>query len=241
MQRPVLRILLAACIAVAAASGAAAAECDNALAPLHSPEGYKPRSADPRCEGFFVSPVSGPPVELVSFTRGTVNYDLQHTDRLAISLAVARQETGQVHLRAVGIPANLYYRMDADLPPSGAFGWPVHDVLANTGLTRDRVGVFAFTRTTAGALIYMPVSVGLKDLRPANLAAVTVTLRPLTAMLDPKLRFVQGQEPFDLPISETADRLTADLPAGHTGPGTLEVTWTDSNGQRRVRQFAVAL
>ena len=98
--------------AILIAEGSAFANpCDETLSPspTSGPDGYVERAGGERCEGMYVSPVSGTPVELVSLTRGQLSYDAAHAIVVRVSLDAA-PSNGGAHLRAVGIPDGLYYR-----------------------------------------------------------------------------------------------------------------------------------
>jgi len=231
--------------AILIAEGSAFANpCDETLSPspTSGPDGYVERAGGERCEGMYVSPVSGTPVELVSLTRGQLSYDAAHAIVVRVSLDAA-PSNGGAHLRAVGIPDGLYYQMDADLVGNRAIGWPVGDVLLRRRITPDQVGIYAFRKDSSAESVFLPV-----DVAPAGSAASHE--QPIVAVLrvidvtDLKCRFVpkgQGVLPSYSSVPVSGDRADFVLPPG-SGPvaGTLEVRWADpSSGQNRTRTFLI--
>ena len=227
-----LSVLLAA-----APAGPAHAACDPDLDPVPSIYGYKPRSGS-ICEGLFVSRVGAPPMELVSLTQGQ---PLQGAPPSVLKLAVGPAAVhAALHLRAVGIPAGLYYRMDFDLDPGHAVEWPSASVLGALRVGLDDVGVFAFMNGATGAPSFYPVSVGPA---PGPAAADMVAeLRPSTSINDPQWRFLPRGDTGPgnggwTRASLANSRLILTLPAK---PGLLQVSWDDAgSGMRRHASFAI--
>ena len=61
--------------AIMVAGGVASAgPCEKTLSPSpdSGPDCYVARAGSARCEGMYISPVSGTPIELVSLTHGTL-------------------------------------------------------------------------------------------------------------------------------------------------------------------------
>jgi hypothetical protein len=152
-------------------NGTDAAACDPTLAAIPGADGYKERTNGERCEGLFFSPVSGSAIELVSLTRGPFRYDLKQQPNLSLKLAAPSADAARPsHIRAVGIPLGLYYRMDADILANQTVTWPVKEVLAPNRLTSDQIGIFAFQRDQLGRLIFYPIDVSAPLQRDAYAA-----------------------------------------------------------------------
>jgi hypothetical protein len=127
--------------------------------PIEGALGYRRRPG--RCEGLFVSPVSGR-LELVSLLQGPLHFKLEPHIRLEVS-AASREIRQPVHVRAVAIPPRTYYRMDATVVATGApLIWPVEDVLLPLRLDDHRLGIFGWTDTPQEPT-YVPLRVEEKN------------------------------------------------------------------------------
>lgn len=243
-MRAVLLIGALAGAILIAEERASAGPCDEALSPSpdSGPDGYRERAGGERCEGIYVSPVSGTPVELLSLTRGRLSYDLAHPVVLSVSLDSPPPNEG-VHVRAVGVPDRLYYQMDAEITGDRAVSWPLGDVPLRRRITSDQVGIFAFRKNASAEIVFLPV-----DVTPAGVALthdqpVVATLRAID-VADLKWRFVpKGQEATasfaTVPVS--GDRGDVALSAaGGPAAGILEVRWNDpGSGRSRTRTFLI--
>jgi len=230
-----LRVLLVLCF-VTARAAAQSAGCDSSLDPTPDAEGYQPRAGS-RCEGTYVSRVSGPALELVSLTWGALPAAVQ-PGGMVLTLPTAADRPGPVHIRALGIPPGLYYRMDAEVPPGGSVTWPPTAVLDKLKIGLSEVGVFGFARDPSGEIVYLPVAIN----GPAGIGeGMVVQLRPLTTMDEAKWRFVaQGTSPGEWTGTDLKDdRLTIPLRVNRAAPpGTLQVSWTDpETGRSRIKSF----
>ncbi|MEK6374773.1 MAG: hypothetical protein AABO58_19005 [Acidobacteriota bacterium] len=114
-------------------------KCEPLMALEGSKTGYQKRSN--RCEGLYVSNVSGRSLAAISFTLGSVRYELRASTHLQVS---APGQQSAVNVRAVAIPPKTYYRMDALLSPGSTMSWPVSDVLLPESLGDSRIGVFGW-------------------------------------------------------------------------------------------------
>ncbi len=115
--------------------------CDQALTPFPGSQlGYK--SLANRCEGFYISKVSSGSLEVVSLTRGRLNYEWRTNVILEVTAPSAADRP--VNIRAVAIPLKTYYRMDSVLLPGQQITWPLKDILYPGKLTSDRIGIFGW-------------------------------------------------------------------------------------------------
>lgn len=105
--------------------------------------GYKNRSN--RCEGFYITDVSSVYLELVTCTRGDLRFKPDATEVITLRVPSAAQQT--VQIRALGIPSNLHYQMDAQLTASDKLNWDVASVLLKDPLTQrpSNLGLAAFS------------------------------------------------------------------------------------------------
>jgi len=133
-------IVGAICICVCSAGvDAQEVKCDPLTALEGSKSGYHKRAN--RCEGLYVTNVSGRSLAATSFTLGSLRYEMKASTRLQVS---APGQRSAVNVRAVALPARTYYRMDAVLAPGSAMLWPVADVLLPESLSDSRIGVFGW-------------------------------------------------------------------------------------------------
>ncbi len=121
--------------------------------------GYQQRSAAPRCEGFYQSPVAGESLEILSLVVGAIAYDLTADKILVIAVPeVSRLEVNQVNVAARALPLGTYYRMDASVDSGGSLRWPLATVIAPARLYADTIGVIGWVRK-GSTRIYVPVTV----------------------------------------------------------------------------------
>ena len=221
----------------------AAAACDPTLTPVDKVIGYQDRTGG-RCEGLYVSPVSGAPLTLVSLTRGKFSFDPARPADLTVGLAGTGDGPGHVFLRAVGIPAALYYQLDAELTPGHPFVWPLADVVARARLLPSQVGVYAFGRTASGGTVYRPVDVARYGTDPAPGTDYVAVLRQLGSVRTAQWRFHRtGAQPTAWrDVDVIGDRLQVVLSGVGGTAGLLEIRWSEPGiGVSRLRQFDLAL
>src|SRR5688572_32646546 len=131
--------------------------CDPLLRPVTGQLGYVPRET--RCEGLYVSPISGRTLEIVSLTLGTVRYSLDSDMQLELrgpDSALLDQE--KLNVRAVALPLNTYYRMDDVLPAGETLTWPIDAVLLPARLNDGRIGIFGWV-DTLNERIFAPIEI----------------------------------------------------------------------------------
>ena len=118
---------------------------------------YRFRSNVPRCEGMYLSPVSGPQgMALVSLTFGEVTYDTRRDQYLEIELPV--EPTEKTLVRAVGIPERLYYRLDVELGPGrSVLRLPLGDVVAPENISPEAFGIYGMRKLSGGQNAFIPV------------------------------------------------------------------------------------
>lgn len=131
-----------------------AAQCDPAIKPT-SNRSLRYQDRGNRCEGLYRSKVSSSNLRLVSFTQGIFQFKGEEKEVITLSTPVETENT--VYLRAMGIPFDLYYRMDA-LLRRRPFRWPVGEVLARDSRTRyaRNIGLYGYI-DTLGKQVFVPV------------------------------------------------------------------------------------
>lgn len=130
--------------------------CDTAIRPIGGALGYGARGA--RCEGLYESPVSAVNLELVSLLRGKLRFDPRRHKSLKVISPDDAGAAQPIRVRAVALPIKTYYRMDGVLAADRTMVWPLHEVLARTGLTAAQLGVFAWVGAAADKL-FIPLAV----------------------------------------------------------------------------------
>jgi hypothetical protein len=134
-----------------------AAPCDTTLKP-RGPSGYMARGD--RCEGIYVSEVSGTELSLASLTRVFSDYNPDSITRLLVRWE-SPIDSG-ITLRARSVKRNVYYGMDTRRTGSvREFTWPT-TILANQDLLRRDVGIVGWTTMRIGSRVervYLPLHI----------------------------------------------------------------------------------
>jgi len=223
---------LALVAATAIVPSAIAQPCPVALPTNGTSLGYQHRAGPPRCEGTYISPVSGSAgFALVSLTFGRVSYLDQHQElhiRLPSAVAATR-------LRAVGLPQFPYYRLDAILPQTKPeLRVPLGAVIKPEAIRAGDLGVFGLRDVSPTRQGYVPVIATSPGITPE--AGVVAIVRPGADVLAVRWRLVaQGQPERDAdwrPVDNGAGtvpggtplriRLPAPLPAATS---SLQITY----------------
>jgi len=208
-----------------------AQSCDPLPTDMSSPLRYQFRANTPRCEGLFTKVVAGGEgMSLVSLTIGHVLYDFNTDPSIEIRFADAPEATTRI--QGVGVPLQLYYRLDAQLPSGQtAFRLPLHDVIAPRQIDAEKFGVYGIRVLADGTIGYVPVYAGRPGaLRPSDIVAV---VRPGSDVTNVAWRIYDPAHTMSwVPLPDAAGlvpqgkRLDVDI--GRTLPGarnTLELSF----------------
>jgi hypothetical protein len=116
---------------------------------------YKKRGSgkSTRCEGFYRQKV-GAELTVVHVVKGDFRFKLNRKEVVNISSPIINKQT--ICVRAVGIPSNTYYRMDAQINPNKVLSWPIGDVINGQRLSSQKIGVYGFLKR-GRKKIYIPV------------------------------------------------------------------------------------
>ena len=152
--------VLLCCWLVPGSLNAQELKCDSVRPLPSSSSAYKNRGN--RCEGLYVADVGSRSIDIISFTVGSVRYDLNSKSALKVS-AVANSPS--VNVRAVAITPKTYYRMDTFVQRGAMLVWPVKDVLLPEHLTDNRIGIFGWTGAE-NSKIFVPVKVATEHAPP---------------------------------------------------------------------------
>src|SRR5439155_10238182 len=98
---------LLGCCSIPGSLSAQELKCDSVRPLLGSSSAYKNRGN--RCEGLYVADVGSRSIDIVSFTSGSIRYDLNTKSPLKLSVVGT---SPLVNVRAVAITPKTYYRMD---------------------------------------------------------------------------------------------------------------------------------
>ncbi len=138
------------------------AQCNPDIKPsANSTLSYQERG-DNRCEGFYTAKIGLANMEVVSFTRG--NFIFAADSEEVITIASKEKTPAPLNITALGIPKDLFYRMDAQISPEGASQvWKASDVLIKnprTQLSRN-IGVLGYYEAD-DKKVYTPLSTSTK-------------------------------------------------------------------------------
>jgi hypothetical protein len=210
--------------------------CDTSIQPVGGRDGYQNRAYG--CEGLYESPVSGPPLELVSLTWGAFpkSDDLPETLRIT-----ARPPQRTLYVRAEGIPAGLYYRMDSVMQAgSGAsyLDWPLA-VVQRLKLDLATIGILAYADDPDGTA-FVPAAV---DAAPDDAAPAVAEIRPLVPIDSLRWR-VLDESAADAgwnDADQKGDCFVITIPhAAVAHRAFLQVAWDDpGSGQSQSKEFLI--
>ena len=109
-----------------------------------------------RWEGLYTTFISSSEIDVVCFVKGTFEYKLLANE--VIELQNANNDNLITNIRAVGIPLNMYYRLDACVSNNSSLSWKVSDVLLTEDIGHWNIGVYGW-RGSETRKIYIPLSV----------------------------------------------------------------------------------
>jgi hypothetical protein len=225
-----------------------AEECDI-LSPIEGATGYRAREASARCEGLFAARIAGGGIELVSLTRGPVVWD-SAKDRVLFIEPAGWTPAAGTRLRGVGVPAGLYYRLDATLAPGSVFRIPLDAVLLPEHIGPEDFGIYAFRILPGQISQHLPVHVKADVSPQSGSNDVVVTIRPAVSVSNVRVRLVTegGTAPPYGSVRGAAGLVPAgsrvDISLGEklpVGEALLYVVYNDPrSGLDRVERFDLA-
>jgi len=217
------------------------------LPPQVGSTGYGPRPNSPRCEGMFEARIAGSGIELVSLTAGRVSWE--ESDSVLIIKPAGWTPSAKTHLRAVGLPAGLYYQLDAAFPSGADFRLPLDSVLRPERIGPSDVGAYAFRAVPGEPPEYLPVSVGSDKSRRTG--DIHVVLRPNDPVMGVRFRLASTSR-ADAEAFRPVEGVTGFVPAGAriaiplgsalpNGGIALDVAYEElSSANTRVQRFLLA-
>ena len=171
-------------------AGGASSYCDSSLQSKvahDSPLAYRDRGD--RCEGVYVQPVSGVNLEWRSLIEASGGFTADGLGRVQVEWSVPPEHDGaSLHLRALGIKPELYYRMDTRLPVGqGQFLWD-GSVLAGQSVSPGDLGLMAWieggTPGRPEEPLYLPLRVGPEGSVPGRSGTYRATFQPALRLLE---------------------------------------------------------
>jgi hypothetical protein len=117
---------------------------------------YKDRGD--RCEGFYISKVATPSLDLIGYLKGKLNYELDDKEVVNITLPIKTTVSSQiVNVRSQAFPLKTYYRLDAILTQEKPIIWPIKDVLKPKALSPKYIGIYGWWKSESNKTIYVPL------------------------------------------------------------------------------------
>lgn len=129
--------------------------CDSTIKPDQE-LGYRARGN--RCEGFYKAKVSAENLSLVSFTKGALNFAKDAKELIYIS---ANADVASVNLKALGIPMDLHYQMDAQFDANKELIWEANTVLLQNSKTTipQNIGVLCSNGAAGQQAVFYPTQI----------------------------------------------------------------------------------
>jgi len=224
--------VLTACLC--SASGLVAQQCPVQLTTDGSSLGYRfrttPKLHSTRCEGSYVSPVSGASISLVSYTMGPVTYDVNRDRELHISVSGIVADTNVIATRLV---PRRYYRLDAKVTQKQPIlVVPIDDVIGRIPVPAGELGVFGLRQITSGVLGYVPVKAAapakFADSRPTLVIQADIDISDVEWRISELGRPERNWEPVDGGMGLVPEGATLTISLGNKAPSTssqFEVTY----------------
>lgn len=225
---------------------AMAQECER-LPPAPGATGYQARRGSDRCEGLYVSPVSGGGVQLVSLTFGRIAYEADRDTTLVVR-APSSAATG-LKLQGIGIPIGLYYRLDASLGEGREFRLPLTSVIRPNRIPATDLGLLAYRESGGGRRVFVPVHVGVDAAKLPPSTVSMAIVRPDSDIQNLRWRLTTaGAAPGEFSPIASAQ---GPIPSGHrleialpgldaTQDATLELRYLDLSGRERTARFQLS-
>lgn len=151
-KRQFLEFVLLSCLLATTCQTVHGQPCDPLLIPGDNWE-TQYRERGNRCEGIYRPQVAAESIEVVGVIEGEFHFTLDKDAVIEVSCPIVSDQP--VHVRAVGIPLKMYYRMDAVIEPQRTLSWPLRDVIHPLKLLASEIGIFGWIGETES--IYVPV------------------------------------------------------------------------------------
>lgn len=247
-MRATRAVVVSGLLFLAGAGEAHAQQCER-LPPAPGAGGYQLRRGSDRCEGIYVSPVSGGGLQLVSLTFGRIAYEPERDAQLYI--LAPRTASAGLKLQGMGIPIGLYYRLDAALAEGREFQLPLAPVIKPNRIVATDLGLLAFRDSGGGRRVFVPVQVATDPAKYPPAQVSIAIIRPDSDIQNVRWRLTQAgaAAPGEFqPIASAQGpvpsgyRLEIGLPGlGQATEATLELRYLDLGGRERTSRFQLAV
>lgn len=230
------------------AGEAYAQQCER-LPPAPGAAGYQLRRGSDRCEGIYISPVSGGGLQLVSLTFGRIAYEPDRDPTLFIQ--APRTASAGLQLQGMGVPIGLYYRLDAALSEGRDFQLPLTAVIKPNRIVAGDLGLLAYRDAGGGRRVFVPVQVATDPKKFQTPQASTAIIRPDSDIQNVRWRLTPtgAAAPGEFqPVASAQGpvpsgyRMEIALPSfAPANEATLELRYLDLGGRERTSRFQLAL
>ena len=197
------------------------------LTPESSDLGYK--SFENRCEGYYIPKYAGS-LQLVSLTNGPIRFSL--TDSTMLSISLSKKIEMPVNIRAVSLPRNVHYRLDASLNNETELKWSKSPYLVDRNLDESKVGVYGWIGSEDDKT-FIPVT--LKEVGTTiNVDSLIIKFRPISDLTHFRWRLYDVDDEnrcmMDMPLTKQND-YSGEMNAGNI----IEITVpTHIIGQKKI-------
>ena len=204
-----LRALLP--IVLLAAPVASAEDCAP-LSPEQSEYGY--RQLEDRCEGFYRPKLRGF-LQVVSFMTASSLADVSWDQDTRLLVASADRSGPEANIRAVTLPRDVFYQMDATLEVGGVLEWPIAPFLLPRGVGPEQLGIYGWTGSEEEKT-FVPVNVGALGPNEPSDQAVELMLRSEVNLTHFRWSLLQSTPPScqATPGLDVFESVDSDLGAG---------------------------
>ena len=221
--------------------------CDGSLKPETGQYGYSLRTPHNLCEGLYISQVSGR-LQIVSLFRGELDLHSEHKTVRVSAPGFKELPTSNIRVRAVAIPLNTYYRMDAVITERAPLIWSLDDVVKPIGLNPNQIGIYGWVENDAGR-VFVPLDVfpdGSKDPKGSANRLSTLVVRPAVdieklawrSSLNKSDEFSEWQ-PYNGDTIRAGQPVSLVLPRGPTALLQLEIAAKPPNDTWRTLNLRV--
>jgi hypothetical protein len=179
------------------------------ITPEQSVFGYKRLTN--RCEGFYNPRLSGS-LQVVSFIKGG-NVQFVWNEKAELVVHRADNLQSSIHIRAVSLPTNTFYQMDALLDKNHSLEWPVKPYIYPRGIKPDQLGVYGWSGNE-DEKIFSPVSVIEKGSTAPNNQTVVMKIRTVLDLSNFRWNLARANGPMCEPAVGTFQVFEGDMTAG---------------------------
>ncbi|RYE26977.1 MAG: hypothetical protein EOP45_02655 [Sphingobacteriaceae bacterium] len=132
------------------------------MEPVAGSLGYQSRGNGDHCEGLVTHANSaGVDLEVVSFTKGSVNFYSSNTE--AITIKNLLNSPNPISVTGLNFNMSVHYRLDFGLPTNAAKTIDASTVIAKVPILKENMGVYGYVNENK-ELIFCPVKLSSKKI-----------------------------------------------------------------------------